>query len=497
MDPFSTAVTACTMIYQILDASTSFPTESRSLAARFKYDARILQHFCDYFEKKDGISHDLSEEDLELLSDSTMYLGSLLKRVEICRTKLEAQSRWSKGINRTAWLFRKDDLVELEKELYEWTRRLDLRLIALPEKMRTVITLQEPQTEVAAFSPKMAMQQKILQYARKAEDAKKRVWESLLIKDHEKRILLEASSFFGTVTICKIDGRAAIIEYKTCPEQVAHDARSFEALQNDVGEFVAALNFLDPTTTGLFRSIGFLVDSVPPARFGLVYTIPQGAGNNLISFRDLLSTRDANGQRQKLVYSLNQRLDFARRLATALFFIHSIGWVHKAVRSANIVMFQKAVRGGRQTGSKSSPRWELGFPYLIGFETARLDTSDTYAGSRIQEALDVNLYEHPDRQGDYHIRFTMGHDIYSLGVVLLELGLWSPLEQRNDLRTESDPYARSDLLKTLANETELLMGKKFREIVQLCLNQGDDEMSGNVKGIAEILEKLEDLANSV
>jgi hypothetical protein len=497
MEVFSTAVEACNIIYQILDASLAFPTESRSLAARFKYDARILQHFCDYFLQKEGLGRELSNDDFQLLSESTIYLGSLLKRVELCRTKLEAQTRWSKEVNRAAWLFRRNDLVELEKELYEWTKRLDLRLIALPEKMRTVMTLHESETEAAAFVPRVAIQQKILQYARKAEDAKKRVWEGLMITDFERRVVLEPPIFGGYPLGCQVDGKAAVVEYKTCLEQVVHDERAFQKLQNEIGEFVAALNFLDSTTTGLLKSIGFFIDPAPPLRFGLLHALPEGAGTNLSSLRDVMKARDASGQRQRLIYTLNQRLDFARKLATALFFIHSTGWVHKAVRSANILLLQMAPTGRERTSSKSPLRWALGSPYLIGFETARTDTGDTDAGSRLQAGLEIEIYQHPDRQGDYHIRYTMGHDIYSFGVVLLELGLWSPLEQRSDLTKEADPYARSDILKTLAKETELLMGRKFREIVQLCLNQGNEETSGNVQCIAEVLEKLEDLANSV
>jgi hypothetical protein len=37
------------------------------------------------------------------------------------------------------------------------------------------------------------------------------------------------------------------------------------------------------------------------------------------------------------------------------------------------------------------------------------------------------IYQHPDRWGaDTEYRFSMLHDIYSLGVVLLEIGLWKP-----------------------------------------------------------------------
>ncbi|KAF4540152.1 Het-s domain protein [Lasiodiplodia theobromae] len=38
--------------------------------------------------------------------------------------------------------------------------------------------------------------------------------------------------------------------------------------------------------------------------------------------------------------------------------------------------------------------------------------------------LERNLYRHPDRQGRPKTSFSKLHDIYALGVVLLEIGLW-------------------------------------------------------------------------
>ena len=66
----------------------------------------------------------------------------------------------------------------------------------------------------------------------------------------------------------------------------------------------------------------------------------------------------------------------------------------------------------------------LGFPFLVGFERFR----PAAAGSKLLGDADWarNLYRHPKRQGilpeDLYI---MQHDIYSLGVCLLEIGIWT------------------------------------------------------------------------
>ena len=68
-----------------------------------------------------------------------------------------------------------------------------------------------------------------------------------------------------------------------------------------------------------------------------------------------------------------------------------------------------------------------------------------------------NLYRHPQRQGILlHADYEMRHDIYSLGVCLLEIGLWKSFV---DYRAGSDlPLLGSglDILDTDINGSELL-----------------------------------------
>jgi serine/threonine protein kinase len=200
-------------------------------------------------------------------------------------------------------------------------------------------------------------------------------------------------------------------------------------------------------------------------------------------------------------------MELARRLATAVFFVHSVGWVHKAIRPENILIFQKTSRGQAQEGGKqaasdhsSSPRWSLGSACLVGFDAGRDDLAETDPGARNQNSLVDEIYTHPDRQASaqYHTRHTMSHDIYSLGVVLTEIGIWTPLENKVSLGHGNKAPQIQDILANLARETALMMGEKYARLVQMCLRQGDQE-SGNEgnRRIMAVLEKLEDLAMSL
>jgi hypothetical protein len=52
----------------------------------------------------------------------------------------------------------------------------------------------------------------------------------------------------------------------------------------------------------------------------------------------------------------------------------------------------------------------------------------------------LDYYQHPDKRWNPTIRYSRSHDIYSLGCVLLEIGLWEPLETLVEI--EDDDYER-------------------------------------------------------
>jgi hypothetical protein len=75
--------------------------------------------------------------------------------------------------------------------------------------------------------------------------------------------------------------------------------------------------------------------------------------------------------------------------------------------------------------------YTLGHPYLVNFASVREDTASTDLSLEQHEnEWYLNVYRYPARQGTNIVaRFTMAHDTYSLGVVLLEIGLWRPVEK--------------------------------------------------------------------
>ena len=90
-----------------------------------------------------------------------------------------------------------------------------------------------------------------------------------------------------------------------------------------------------------------------------------------------------------------------------------------------------------------------------------------------------NLYRHPDIQDVAHSSFSKFHDIYSLGVVLLEIALWQTarnmldeLKKRNKqhLGEEVNAYGLQEWYVSRAKKKVAhLMGGSYQSAVLACL----------------------------
>lgn len=112
-------------------------------------------------------------------------------------------------------------------------------------------------------------------------------------------------------------------------------------------------------------------------------------------------------------------------------------------------------------------------PYLVGFDHSRMDTETAFTVGPSREP-EQKPYQHPDHQkSNRSSRFRPEFDYYSLGVVLLELGLWRSV---NDLvpavMSDGGPSAPSKtaLFRDLVPRLGSAMGALYRDATEACLN---------------------------
>ncbi|OJD40375.1 protein kinase-like [Diplodia corticola] len=149
------------------------------------------------------------------------------------------------------------------------------------------------------------------------------------------------------------------------------------------------------------------------------------------------------------------------------------GWVHESFRSDNILFFPDQEQSGDSCKDGIPSRLDWSQPWLLGFEFSRPETF--FSNGEEDSCIEREIYRHPDRQGKPAVPFNKLHDIYALGVVLLEIGLWQPAITicKDQLRRTRDPLTIHQLLvrraeKYLGQKT----GPKYRKAVLDCL-RGD------------------------
>ena len=169
-----------------------------------------------------------------------------------------------------------------------------------------------------------------------------------------------------------------------------------------------------------FRTLhcrGFYED-YEKGQYGFVFDRPVGSDLNKSPVSLLQMFRLKN-----FLPSQTQRVRLARILANALSQLHSAGWLHKSLRADNILFFPSLANTDDHKYGIS-----LDEPYLVGYEYARFDGS-----SEVSEQPSSNpehdIYRHPSAIGDYSESFNRLFDIYSLGLIFLEIAQWRPLKK--------------------------------------------------------------------
>lgn len=165
----------------------------------------------------------------------------------------------------------------------------------------------------------------------------------------------------------------------------------------------------------IFRTpscIGWLVDPFNND-IGFVYAVPQATGTPM----SLLKAFDIKDLRA----NLGQKFRLAHELARCISRLQLVKWFHESFRSDNILLFPRDYES--QAGSSEvAPTLDYSQPWVMGFEFSRAE-DDISLGVK-DSCLERDVYRHPDRQRAPTKHFTKLHDIYALGVVLLEIGMF-------------------------------------------------------------------------
>ncbi|KAF7536184.1 hypothetical protein G7054_g4734 [Neopestalotiopsis clavispora] len=243
-------------------------------------------------------------------------------------------------------------------------------------------------------------------------------------------------------------------------------------------------------------------------RFGLVTEVSarfQGPPRSLQAI--LCGQSGGSGLR----HDLNDRVELAKSLASALLALQTAGFVHKSIRPANILMFNEKDAGQYPN--------VLGKPVLVGFDRAR--PSQQESERQESDVLEEKVYRHPSRQvATPDSSFSLLHDVYSLGVVLLEVSIWRSSIKLNEemqwvhnpdfwgnllssrLKTKDPLDVASLYLKLVKKIVPRYVGARMASVIERCLTcslEDDDETDNNesamlsIRYVEEVMASLEEI----
>jgi serine/threonine protein kinase len=221
-------------------------------------------------------------------------------------------------------------------------------------------------------------------------------------------------------------------------------------------------------------------------RFGLVYELPmlqritlndKSNGPCMISLSQLIEG-SKNVRRRP---SLERIFALALNLANALLAFHNVGWLHKNLSSFCVVF---------SSSSNSPDAVRTEDFYVCGFNHSRPDSPDEYSNGLCQRPDTDILYQHPDSRRSKN-RYCRGFDRYSLGIMLLELGLWKPVhemtegmksgdQKRTIITAENALEFKRHILQQFVPLLDQRMGSHFRAAVECCLVAAEDTQDADL-----------------
>ncbi|KAH6986427.1 prion-inhibition and propagation-domain-containing protein [Ilyonectria sp. MPI-CAGE-AT-0026] len=301
--------------------------------------------------------------------------------------------------------------------------------------------------------------------------------------------------------------RSVRYEYEDTPGKFYYGPTKL--VTSNLERLVAILHMDDrPTQFRVPLCAGYYVDE-DNQRFGLIYrvngTAPRAAESEITSLSQLLLLQD------KPPPPLQSRISLATELATSLYFLHAVNWLHKGLRDESVLVL---MRGGIPDYTQ---------PYISDFEYSRPDEQDL-TSTAASEAWAV--YTHPDYLGVDKVRYRKTFDMYSMGIILLEIALWKPADEilgfkqppkptgcpSETTRGTNEPPAKKSYSKEslqdlkyvrkrlLTDEPALLehvaaiMGSRYRDAVRACIGGLEDvqfrtEVDESREVIATVLQQ--------
>jgi hypothetical protein len=203
-------------------------------------------------------------------------------------------------------------------------------------------------------------------------------------------------------------------------ERRPYTTQSKEALEEDIKCLTRNLQ-LAVSSQSIMRCLGYRQNPFEDA-YDIIFELPENPHRRTLA--DMLSFDQKP--------TLSHRVELCKHLARAVSDVHSVELVHKSIRPYNVLVIGQ-YDWEKSTQSTFLTDWKL---------VRKVDQPSLCAG---EDDWEHAIYQHPTRQGlRAESEYTIKHDIYSLGVCMLEVLLWQPFIVSENPGSKDSPKAVSE-----------------------------------------------------
>ena len=250
-----------------------------------------------------------------------------------------------------------------------------------------------------------------------------------------------------------------IIEWKEYAPNLA--PRELVLLHLNIYRLAACLHASSkPTSFRTLDVLGYIDDTNPVfgnPRFGLLYKLPKGVDESKepVTLNLLL---DHTKYFRRHPPELGSRFQLARCLSTSVYHLLATGWLHKGIRSHNIIFFEAD---------------SVKTPYIVGFDHSRPDHPKEVS-VKDESNLEFDRYRHPEYLSSSTQSYVKKYDVYALGVLLLEIGMWAPIASLHKVKYSLQEFQQR-MTTMYVEELIPRMGQIYTDVVKRCLVGIDKE----------------------
>ncbi len=238
---------------------------------------------------------------------------------------------------------------------------------------------------------------------------------------------------------------------------------------------------------GHLRLLGFTVDPRGP-RCGMVYELPPALGyQSLQRHKTLVSAIAATYNQESTQPALEDRFRLAYNIVLSVLGYFANGDSHRHVTASNILLIGKDSQG-RPTPASMLTKPDVRSPYLI--QSCHDFTTKVKSD---EQSADI-IYRHPTHDVHRSDSVVPACDIYSLGLILLEIGFWIPLSKLWKEKYDRQMFMER-IQRVYSPKLASKCGTKYMKLVQKCLH-APAELLGRSRpeeAAAHLLEVVKEL----